>query len=140
MTALWSVTAHGKIIRRTGNPVAMVDTSELALDMVAMLNAQEAGTTAAAQHYEQRLADVRAEFEKQLAIADRRATNAQAHSTQAAETERMCSALRLIDRYGCTRYTRGRCWDGGLTREAQYSDDKWCDACVAADALQGGTR
>jgi hypothetical protein len=102
-----------------------------------MLNAQEARTVVAEQQHAQQLDNIRADYEHRLAIADRRATNAQAHSTHAAETERMCNALRLIDRYGCTNNTSGRCWDGGRTREAEYSDDQWCDACVAADALQG---
>ena len=105
--------------------------------IVAALNAQEAGWSIAAQHYDQRLADVRAEFERQLAVADRRATSAENQCLQADAVDRMCSALRLIDHYGCTNNTSGRCWDGGRTREAQYSDDAWCNACIAAHALNG---
>lgn len=49
--------------------------------------------------------------------------------------ERVSSALRLIDRHGCSNYTSGRCWDAGRTRGAPYTADSWCKACVAADAL-----
>lgn len=45
------------------------------------------------------------------------------------------SALELIDRNGCTNFTRGRCWDYGRLRGAKYSADAWCAACVARDAL-----
>lgn len=46
-------------------------------------------------------------------------------------------ALQLIDRHGCTTYTRGRCSDpdSGHRRGAKYLADMWCDACVARDAL-----
>ncbi|MGH7743259.1 MAG: hypothetical protein ACREQ5_00355 [Candidatus Dormibacteria bacterium] len=50
--------------------------------------------------------------------------------------EVMYAALKLIDRTGCTNFTSGRCWDDGRTRGAQYGADAWCDACVAADALE----
>jgi hypothetical protein len=138
-TGPWSKTSYGQVIHHNGQPVAMADTTDRAQTIVTMLNAQEAGMVATVKDYAQRLADVRAELGHRLAIADRRATNAEAHSAQAAEVEHMCNALRLIDRYGCTKNTSGRCWDGGRTREAEYSDDAWCDACVAADALQGIT-
>jgi hypothetical protein len=46
-------------------------------------------------------------------------------------------ALHLIDQHGCTTFTRGRCLDAtsGKKRGAKYGADKWCDACVARDAL-----
>lgn len=46
-------------------------------------------------------------------------------------------ALWLIDRHGCTSYTRGRCLDphSGKKRGARYGADAWCDACIARDAL-----
>lgn len=49
-------------------------------------------------------------------------------------------ALALIDRHGCTNYTHGRCFDSGRTRGAPYSAEAWCDACIAADALNQVTR
>lgn len=52
------------------------------------------------------------------------------------ETGRLRDALALIDRNGCTRLTSGRCWDN-YTRAAKYGADQWCDACVAAAALEG---
>lgn len=45
-------------------------------------------------------------------------------------------ALRFIDRHGCTNYTRGRCLDeSSRSKDAKYSAEAWCDACVAAEAL-----
>jgi len=46
-------------------------------------------------------------------------------------------ALRLIAGDRCETFTRGRCSDplSGRTRGAQYGAYRWCDACVAADAL-----
>lgn len=131
----WTVTAHGQVIDHVGVPVAMVDTPARAADMVAALNAQHAGGFLAADQYQQRLADVRAEFDQQLAAADRRTARAAGLNDQAARYAAMCAALRLIDRHGCITYTRGRCWDSGRTRGARYGADAWCDACVAADAL-----
>lgn len=42
-------------------------------------------------------------------------------------------ALRLIDRYGCEKLTRGRCSDPNSGYDRGYG---WCDACIASDALQ----
>lgn len=137
--AEWSVAPHDQFIRYSGNPVAMVDTDSRARSIVAALNAQDAGVSLVAQQFDQRLADVRAEFQKQLAIADRRVARSEGFGGRADEFRRMCDALRLIDRYGCTRNARGRCWDAGYVRGAEYGDNAWCDACVAADAL-GVTR
>jgi hypothetical protein len=114
----------------------MADTPNSASSIVALLNAQDAGTSLAEQHFDQRLADVRAEFQRQLAAADRRTARAAGHGDQANEFARMSDALRLIDQHGCTHLTTGRCWEAGYTRGAPYSADAWCDACVAADALQ----
>lgn len=52
--------------------------------------------------------------------------------------ERLLDALRLIDQYGCTNSTDGRCFDpdSGRTRGVHYSAKAWCDACVAAFALR----
>lgn len=55
---------------------------------------------------------------------------------QADEVAHLRDALRLIDGYGCTKLTQGRCWDD-YTRAAKYSADAWCDSCVAAAALEG---
>lgn len=52
------------------------------------------------------------------------------------ETERLRDALALIDSTGFSRSTSGRCWDN-YTRAAKYGADSWCDACVAAAALEG---
>lgn len=51
--------------------------------------------------------------------------------------EPLLAALQEVDRNGCTSYTVGRCFDKntGRTRNAPYVADKWCDACVARDAL-----
>ena len=133
----WQV-VHDQFIRHNaGAPVAMAETPGRARELVSLLNAQAAGDSLAGQRFDQRLADVREEFRRRLAIADRRATLAQSTGTQAAEVDRMCDALRLIDRHGCTRNTAGRCWDGGYQRGARYSAEAWCDACIAADALLG---
>jgi hypothetical protein len=53
------------------------------------------------------------------------------------------AALTLIDRHGCETFTSGRCLDenSGRTRGAEYGAERWCDPCVARDALNriGGT-
>lgn len=49
----------------------------------------------------------------------------------------LVAALELIDRLGCSKFTKGRCSDAssGLERGARYGADAWCDACIARDAL-----
>jgi len=50
--------------------------------------------------------------------------------------EALESALRHIDHHGCQNYTRGRCLDySSRSKDAKYSAEAWCDACVAAEAL-----
>jgi hypothetical protein len=46
-------------------------------------------------------------------------------------------ALRLIAGDRCWTFTRGRCSDegSGRVRGARYGAEKWCDSCVATDAL-----
>lgn len=67
------------------------------------------------------------------------------HSTAdraaADQLNRLRSALELINRNGCSNFTRGRCTDpySGRARDAHYGANRWCDACIAADAL-GVTR
>ncbi len=63
----WSVAYQDQFIRYRGNPVAMCDTPNRAKTIVRMLNAQEAGTTTAAQHHEQPISDVPDQFVEQLA-------------------------------------------------------------------------
>lgn len=70
-------------------------------------------------------------------LAERLAKNGTSAAPPAGTEAHLRDALGLIDRHGCTNNTSGRCWDGGRVREAEYSSDAWCDACVAADALQG---
>jgi hypothetical protein len=52
------------------------------------------------------------------------------------------AALRLIEKFRdgrwCERFTGGSCIsDPGLTANAPYGADQWCDACVAHAALNG---
>jgi hypothetical protein len=37
----------------------------------------------------------------------------------------------------CERLTRGSCLEphSGRTRDCEYTADRWCDGCIAADAL-----
>jgi hypothetical protein len=53
-------------------------------------------------------------------------------------TPTLIDALRLIDRTGCEKLTRGRCADpdSGFTRGAPAGADAWCLPCVAYDALR----
>jgi hypothetical protein len=60
-----------------------------------------------------------------------------------AEVERdaLRAALVLITRgHECTIYTKGTCRSGtGRTRNAQYDSGRWCDTCIANDAMGSGT-
>jgi hypothetical protein len=48
-------------------------------------------------------------------------------------------ALTLIANRRCEHYFSGSCrTDGSRTRGAQYGADRWCDPCIAADALARG--
>jgi hypothetical protein len=54
------------------------------------------------------------------------------------EKERMRAALKLIAEKSCERLTTGpgSCWSQpAWTPEAQYSDDRWCDGCIALAAI-----
>lgn len=73
----WSAADGDQFITYDGSPVAMADTPKRAQTIAAALNAQEDGYSVAAEHYQQQLADVRAEFERQLMTADRRAARAE---------------------------------------------------------------
>lgn len=48
------------------------------------------------------------------------------------------AALRLIAGKSCHSYTTGlgSCPEAGRRRNARYGADRWCDACIAHDALQ----
>ena len=50
------------------------------------------------------------------------------------------NALRLIAR-GCGNYTRGNCREEvhGRRKDAQYTAERWCDACIAEGALMDDT-
>ena len=49
---------------------------------------------------------------------------------------RVQSALRLIAKHGCASFIGNtRCWNAGRKRSAKYGADRWCDACIAQDAL-----
>lgn len=75
---------------------------------------------------------------------------------QETEIDRLRRALQLISGGGCAIYTEGRCWDRprrtrerppgsyvesprGHRRPWTRLTNGWCDACVAADALNGTT-
>jgi hypothetical protein len=47
----------------------------------------------------------------------------------------MRAALLLIGAGGCESFTAGHCAKSGRTRGAAYGDEKWCDPCIANDAL-----
>ena len=56
--------------------------------------------------------------------------------------ERMEAALRLIAGERCETYfsrpgdpDRYQCADSGRTRDAECLADRWCDACIAHEAL-----
>lgn len=54
----------------------------------------------------------------------------------------MAEALRFIEKFRdgrwCERLTQGSCIsDPGLTVNAPYGADQWCDACIAHAALNG---
>jgi hypothetical protein len=54
------------------------------------------------------------------------------------ERARLIDALNLIARGGCETFTQGSsCRDAhsGRTRGAHYGAGKWCDACIANEAL-----
>lgn len=58
------------------------------------------------------------------------------------QLERFRAALKLLEGYRdgrwCERFTQGSCIaDPGLTVNAPYGADTWCDACVAHAALNG---
>lgn len=56
----------------------------------------------------------------------------------ATETQRYREALERIGPI-CTNHVKPyTCRDegSGKTRDAQYTGDRWCDACIAADALR----
>jgi len=70
-----------------------------------------------------------------------RSTIAWANRSLDSVKERMWAyedALKLIAEGGCERHTSGSCRDenSGLFRQSPYGAFKWCDACVAADALE----
>ena len=53
-------------------------------------------------------------------------------------TAQLSDALRHIaDGEQCDNFTRSRCRDphSGRTRDAKYGADRWCDVCIALDAL-----
>lgn len=49
----------------------------------------------------------------------------------------LIEAALLIDEDGCATFTSGRCSDphSGRSRRSRYGADRWCDACIARDAL-----
>lgn len=50
----------------------------------------------------------------------------------------LVEALKLIAGDRCENYTSGSCiGDRGRTKDAPYTAERWCDACIAADALGG---
>jgi hypothetical protein len=71
--AEWGVTRNEQFITFAGNPVAMGDTPARAKEMAALLNAQGLGRNLERERFNERLDDVRVEFERRLSIADRRA-------------------------------------------------------------------
>jgi hypothetical protein len=57
------------------------------------------------------------------------------------ELSRLRDALTHIAEDGCESYTTGpgSCINAGRSRDAEYTADRWCDQCVAYDALTGGS-
>ena len=57
--------------------------------------------------------------------------------TRAGLPNRVRSALRLIAGIGCSNNYTGniRCWMRGRKRSAKNTAERWCDACIAKDAL-----
>jgi hypothetical protein len=51
----------------------------------------------------------------------------------------LIDALYLVARGGCETFTAGTCRDAnsGRIRTARYGSQKWCDPCIAIDALAG---
>jgi hypothetical protein len=91
MSATWAVANGDQFITYGGNTVAMADTPNRAQHIVDALNAQETGWSLA----DERLAAVRAEFERQLAVVDKRLAHAERIGSQQSEYQRMSDALRL---------------------------------------------
>jgi len=56
----------------------------------------------------------------------------------------LSKALRMIRirRFNhCERYTSGTCrGDRSLRRTAKYTADRWCDSCIATEALEKAAR
>lgn len=54
-------------------------------------------------------------------------------------SDQMRKALELISEYGCDRFTdeSGETCrtEKGLTKDARYDADRWCNACIAAWGL-----
>lgn len=48
------------------------------------------------------------------------------------------NALRLIAGKSCSNFTTGpgSCLKQGRRRNAKYSAERWCDACIAWEAIQ----
>lgn len=57
--------------------------------------------------------------------------------TAAERVAYLVEAALLIEATGCTTFTSGRCSDphSGRSRRSRYGADRWCDACIARDAL-----
>lgn len=53
----------------------------------------------------------------------------------------LTTALQAIADGGCTNYTQGCCrGDRGRSRDAKYTADRWCHACIAQDGLDRAQR
>lgn len=48
----------------------------------------------------------------------------------------LTDALLLIGGFGCTNFTHGHCARAGRLRDADFTADAWCDACIANEALR----
>lgn len=56
---------------------------------------------------------------------------------QRAAAPELFAALKLIAGDSCDRLTSGpgSCWTQPWTKDAQFTADRWCDRCIAREAL-----
>lgn len=47
----------------------------------------------------------------------------------------MREALLHIGGFGCETFTRGHCEQAGRIKDAEFTSEAWCNACVANAAL-----